>query len=372
MSFSLIGILLLYPLQNVNALSLEDLWKKTEDTVVTAYTIMSQIPECIKKFEAGTDADCINTISQELQKLAYSNTAQFLSIISTFSQLPDMLNQFINNEISNELEKISPELIELGVDSYISSVAGNLQELGYIQLLVYADEVEIDRLEKNQGFITESIITGTKSFFIYDLETRKAITLDESARKFVEQNPLLRDSDFGKDPVRAGLMLFFDGEYLFIAPIIPISDEQLISLEEYCKLEIDSEKCEKAKAYLKLASMASKARDPTLFIPAAKAFMGIVQEINNETNAGLDEEINFVNELLSIKPETLANAKLIRTSNGEYISLHQASTLEYDEETISIAQSALNYMTNDENKKKKQFEQDLITVINSLDKLSNQ
>lgn len=382
LSFSLIGVLLLYPIQNVNAFSWEEAWdkaneygnqgvKKFNDTMTSVAKIVSQIPECMEKFEDDRDADCTNVISKELYKISRSNPTEFFNLILSIPQLGEMFNHYLDKKMTEELEKISPELKKLGLDSYPSSVTKNFLEFGHTQLLVNIGEDEIDRLEKNQGFMPELIITSSKSFFTYDLETGKIITLDEYARKIVEQNPPLRNSDFGKDPVRVALMLFFDGEHFLVTPIIPISDEKLISLEEYCKLEIDDQMCEKAKAYLKLASMASKVRNPTLFVPAMKAFLGIIQEINNETNAGLDEEIIFVNDLLSIQPQTLANTKLIPTNDGEYISLNQASTLEYDEETIGIAQSALNYMSNDENRKKEQLEQDLITIINAIDKLSN-
>lgn len=205
-----------------------------------------------------------------------------------------------------------------------------------------------------------------------DYQTKEIITLDEAARRYVELQPTLKDTDFGKDPVRAGILVFIDSEYLFITPMIPISETQLVSIEEYCKLEIDTERCDQIKYSLKLASMESKSKDPSMMVPAINEFLMIMKEINQESDLGLDHELYIVHYVLSINPKSLAEAEIIKTENGEFTSINKLSTIGVNGEKVILAQEILKYL--DENKQldKKQVLNATIKVIKILVELNNQ
>lgn len=209
-------------------------------------------------------------------KLFQNDPFVYSKLVTQNPQLSIVVDEFFDNQISKELAKIPKNA---NLQSYTAEVTKNVQKLASQQLsMAYAQPIETDRLYRNQGLLDESIITMSKSVPIYDYESGNITTLNSAAKKTITQNSLLKKTDFAKDPVRAGLMLYLDSDYLFYAPIIPISDSKMISLEEYCKVELNDDKCKKTKNLVKIVNMASKSGDKKLFNSSAKLLLQTLKE----------------------------------------------------------------------------------------------
>lgn len=376
-SLVIIGILLLLPIQNVYA-HFHESWVSDPIGSITKTVgelsleeFEKNIPHYIVQFEnENISNELYFIIISTLESVRNNFPDTFSNWLIEYPKIQKIINYYFENEINVELKKMPSEWKELGFDTAIMDITRNLDEYGQRNLkLVHATEMDVEGLEKPQGFVNESIILGAESILIFDFESKKVMTLDQYAKKLIENEPGLRHTDFATDPVRAGLMLIFDGEYLYVAPIIPVSESQYISLAQYCQLQLDEKKCEQAKILLKTASSASKAKDPTLFLHSTKAFLGIMNEINKEFGLGVDDEINSAQSIISITPEQLTNVKLIQI-NGKYVSINDASTINYREKEINLAQIALHELENPSLNDQQRIE-NIILILKIIDDINN-
>lgn len=377
----LIGLVLFLPIQNIYA----DFWSSQFDQIkdstekfVQSVGVYSQeefeknIPKYISAFHNNElSNEMIFYIISSLEFFKNTSPEIFSNWLVDYPQINKITDHYFENEIQIQLQKMPSEWNELGFDVALVNITENIDEFGQRNMrLAHATEMDVDGFAKPQGFVNESIILGSKSVLIFDFEAKKVVTLDQFARKMIENEPGLVNTDFAKDPIRAGLLLFFDGEYLYVAPLIPVQNNQFISLAQFCQLQIDEDKCEKAKIFLKTASYASKAKDPTLFLHSANAFLGIIHEINNEFELGIDTEINYAKSILSITPNNLANVKILER-DGNLISINQASEIQFHEKKINLAQILLHELEKPELNDQQRLE-NIILVLEIIDEINEQ
>lgn len=275
------------------------------------------------------------------------NSQIFFDLVSKFN-IQNFAEEHFANEKETYLKEISLFTISVDIEEYTSQFAKPLQQSGYDEMIVhYFSSEEIDRLSQFEGIDENTAISLLEDIPTYDIETGELTTLDKQLQKTIRNHPVLKDTVFGENPVRSGLMLYFDSKFIFATPIIPISDNQLISVEEYCILEIDELYCDRLIKLGIMSHMAIK-KDPALAIKSIEMFLILAKDINKETGAGLDSEleyatyyVEFINEL---DPEKLADGKLIETESGEFVSLNEISEIEYNGHKISIAKKALKFM----------------------------
>jgi|APSaa5957512535_1039671.scaffolds.fasta_scaffold16179_4 hypothetical protein len=376
----LIGLILLLPIQN----SYADFWSdplgelvSSTETItkfvgtVTQEEFEKNIPNYVSKFQNGELSDeTMVVIIGYLEYFRDNSPKDFSYWLIEFPQIEAMVNYYFDEKIDSELAKMPLELKELGFDDAVMGITENINEFGERNMrLAYASEMDVVGLEKSQGLVNESVILGSKSILIFDFESQQVMTLDQYAKKMIESEPALKNTDFAKDPVRAGLLLFFDGEYLYVAPLIPVGDNQFISLSQFCQLQIDEEKCEMARTLLKVSSSASKAKDPTLFLYTANALLEIINDINSQYELGIDNEITYTGSLLSLTPNDLANAKILQR-NGEMISINDASEINFQDKKINIAQLALHELRDPQLNDQQRIENIVIVlkIINEINK----
>lgn len=381
LSLIVIGMILLLPIQNIYAdwtdpfESFIEQGKQAVGSIsnLPADSFEKQIPEYIAKFESGElSNETLLFIIKSLDIASTITPETFSYWLIEYPQIQNIIDYYFDNQIKIELEKMPSDWKEVGFDRAIFGITENLDEFGHQNLkLAYATELNIQGLEKPQGFVNESIILGAKSTLIYDFESHTVMTLDQYAKKTIENEPNLRNTDFAKDPVRAGLLLIIDGEYLYVAPLIPVGNEQYISLAQFCQLEIDIEKCEQAKTFLKVASNASKAKDPSLFVYSIKSFLGIIQDFNHDYELGLDNEIEHADYILSVTPNDLANAKILE-KDGRFISINEASEIQFHNEKINLVHIVLNELNNPKLNDQQRIENIILVlkIINEINALS--
>ncbi|KAG2477241.1 MAG: hypothetical protein NPMRTH1_1250022 [Nitrosopumilales archaeon] len=296
----------------------------------------------------------------------------FYDLVSDFNLQSNFEEHFANKKQS-QLEEISLITIPDDIEEYTSQFAKPLQQSGYDEMVIhYFSSEEIDRLSQFEGIDENTAISLLEDIPTYDIETGKPSTLDKQLQKTIHNHPVLKDTAFGENPVRSGLMLYFDSKFIFVTPIIPISDNQLISVEEYCILEIDELYCDRLIKLGVLSHMAIK-KDPALAIKSIEMFLILAKDINKETGAGLDSEleyatyyVEFINEL---DPQKLADGKLIETESGEFVSLNEISEIKYNGHKISIAKKALKFMGSEHKGKSNLLAEDFeifIDIMNDL------
>jgi len=163
----------------------------------------------------------------------------FVFELSKNPKVKIFLNEYFSNELDKDLENLS-ELKLVGVNKYVSNVSKKWQQLGHMRMaLSYSTENDVDALKQSRGFVVDSTIILLESTPTYDLETSEITALDKNLKKTLNQHPVLKETDFADDPIRAGLILYLASEFIFITPIIPIRENELISVEEYCRLKLD-------------------------------------------------------------------------------------------------------------------------------------
>lgn len=299
----------------------------------------------------------------------------FYDLVSDFNLQSNFEEHFANKKQS-QLEEISLITIPDDIEEYTSQFAKPLQQSGYDEMVVhYFSSEEIDRLSQLEGIDEDMAISLLEDIPTYDIETGEPTTLDKQLQKTIRNHPVLKDTAFGENPVRSGLMLYFDSKFIFVTPIIPISDNQLISVEEYCILEIDELYCDRLIKLGVLSHMAIK-KDPALAIKSIEMFLILAKDINKETDAGLETELEYVDSytkfIVEMDPEDLENAKLIETESGEFISINEMSTVEYNEHQINIAKRALTYMSSDHKGKSDQLAEDFEIFMDIVQDINNE
>lgn len=379
-------VMMLFLFSNVStsyALSYDEIVKSGTNF---AGKILNKIDEKSKPILSKLESTIIPPFIAEIDKAGILNKKDFFKINKFYDQHPEAFSvlvqeypktaslyvEALSSHTNKELNKVHPMLQGAELDEYSSRVVKTLQNYGYARMTVaYAEPSEIDkiRIYQDQGLVDESIIGAAKIAPTVDLETGKVIMLDEAARKYVDQNPYLKESDFGKDPVRVGLLIFLDSEYLYIAPLIPISDSKLISIDEYCKLQVDFEKCEQMKILLHLIDIGLDTKNPKLVIPATIALFKIAQEFD-QNNPHIEQGLAYSEFLMKLDPTFLANEKLIRSQNGKHTSLNDATSLGYNKNKISITKSLLSYSDPNDETKIEQMKKDTITLFLILEDIN--
>ena len=302
------------------------------------------------------------------------NSQLFFDLVSEFN-IQNFAEEHFANEKENYLKEISLFTVPVAIKEYESKFAIPLQQLGYNEMIVhYFSSEEIDRLSQFEGIDEDTAISLIEDIPTYDVETGEQTTLDEQLQKTIRSHPVLKDTDFGDNPVRSGLMLYFDSKFIFVTPIIPISD-QLISVEEYCRLEINELYCDRLIKLGILGHMAIK-KDPTLAIKSIEMFLILAKDINKETDAGFETELELADSyrkfIVEMDPEELENAKLIETESGEFVSINDVSTVEYNEHQINIAKRALTYMGSDHKGKFDQLDEDFEIFLEIVQDINNE
>lgn len=245
-------------------------------------------------------------ILEEIYKL---NPYYFSQFMSSHLNLVEPLSIHYSNKMDKTLSEIqsNEEFAEYKFDR-----TQDLKEFSDRLLLAeYSDAKKVDEIrviDQYQGAKVEIVILAAKGIAWPDGKGG-ILTLEEVAKKEIQKNPYLKDSDLAEDPIRTFIIMAVNSKYLYTQPIISVSDK-MITLEEYCITKIDEENCYKLKIAITLAKLVSSGRDPILYQKSAEQFFYLIKEIDEKNNGQYQDEISTAQNIssLSIPDWTKNNA----------------------------------------------------------------
>ena len=162
-----------------------------------------------------------------------SHPHYFGQFVSSNLNLAEPFSDHYSNEIEKTLSEIesNEEFTEYKFDR-----TQDLKEFSDKLLLAeYSDPKKVDEIrviDQYQGTKVEIVILAAKSIAWPDGKGG-ILTLEEVAKKEIQKNPRLKDSDLAEDPIRTFIIMAVNSKYLYTQPIIPVGDK-MITLEEYC------------------------------------------------------------------------------------------------------------------------------------------
>ncbi|MCH8915793.1 MAG: hypothetical protein IIA82_08140 [Thaumarchaeota archaeon] len=353
----LAGLILLLPIQNASAGWFDDDFIDTQKKI---FDFSQKLPIIIQQFYYNTlDQTLLSEISVDLLELQKLNPEVYRTLSEWFPEIKDLILTNYLNERTRLLDSL--ETIEQSeYATYVSEIALQLQQIAIKEMsqLVYAQEIsQFDSKEEIVVFASDELLNR---FYTTDERTGEQITLKEHKDQFFEMNPELQWMD---NPNEYWLKVVFESGYVFSIPIIQMEDGQLVSIDEFCELKMDEQKCNLIKDYAILAHMVIK-KDPNAGLEIAKIVLNIAIDVNDRTDAGYDSELLFVQYFVNKTPEELLDEKAFRL-NGELVSLNYLTSIQCDDTNVELAEKFIvGY--NAKNKSIQQMESEYIELVHLL------
>ena len=265
-----------------------------------------------------------------------------MPLTNFYFSLEDNFEKFTN---SNNAIKLKQEQIiqhfETFEDIDKKELTEELQKISYSSLRLYISYQNIQGCDNVTPDIELSEFLD--SFPTHD-EYSQTMTLRQ-------QMDLIKEIE-GMDNLCYGygeiLKLYQDSEYLFQIPLLPDSEGNLVSIYAYCTDEIDEETCTKIRHVGIFTQMMAK-KDPNAAKEGALLILLIVKDINNQTDAGYDLEIEVAEKLLNLTYYDLIEVEFVELSNGETKSLNQISAINCHDEFYPI-ESTIEHLDSDKSK----------------------
>ena len=133
-------------------------------------------------------------------------------------------------------------------------------------------------------------------------------------------------------------------------------------------MHADQVKCEKMIHLATFAQMIVQ-KDPDTAMEAARIFLLLANDINNETDAGLDSELEYAMFLSNQSTEELINLQIIELDDGNYVSLNDISKIKCEDE-ISVLEEIIKHSDSD-NIDEKLLDEDFRIIIKNMDEIQN-
>ena len=336
----LIGIILLLPITPVHAITWGDVTtffeEQSED--VMSFLDSEDIANLLTKIHEGSS---LNELEQlELDKVL-SNMKEFpIDFFESIKNNPEKfeLSQIaIQTKINQILEILNS--VEETYEDHPNDITTNLQQIGYSSLrlhYVYADMAEFDEIIAKA--LTDDFLD---SFQTLD-DAGNKVTLRQHMDSNLDDMPMLKNSDLISNPYPTIWRLYLDSEYIFLIPLIPMPENNLISIEEYCVRNVDEQKCDRLMKLGIFAQMMIK-KDPNTALEAVRIIVIIAQDVNNETNAGYDSELEYAYFLSNMNTDDFINLEIFEMDDGSYVSLNDISKIECEDE-ISVLELIIEHI----------------------------
>lgn len=334
------GITLLLPITPAHAITWGDVTtffeEQSED--VMSFLDSEDIANLLTKIHEGSS---LNELEQlELDKVL-SNMKEFpIDFFESIKNNPEKfeLSQIaIQTKINQTLETLNS--VEETYEDHPNDITTNLQQLGYSSLRLhyaYADMAESDEIIAKA--LTDDFLD---SFQTLD-EAGNKVTLRQHMDSNLDDMPILKNSDLINNPYPTIWKLYLESEYIFLIPLIPTPENNLISIEEYCMRNLDEQKCDRLKKLGIFAQMMIK-KDPNAALEAVRIIVIIAQDVNNETNAGYDSELEYAYFLSNMNADDFINLEIFEIDDGSYVSLNDISNIECEDE-ISLLELTIEHI----------------------------
>lgn len=285
-------LLILVPFQTAYANLFEDIFNDPEIVIRLALEVSEEFATKVAK---AIGYEFSKSYFENLNEISASDLEfkrVLLSVIFSYDLINyheiltkfPILQQF---ELEQQIQLVEDKKRELkekfAIIGEYDSQAWNIVENNMERQLIayYADETNVDELEKRRGLVDEATITAVQIFPTYDPDVG-IVPLDYTAKKFVNKVPSLKGSDLSEDPVRATALIVLEPEFILHIDIIKTKDDHWISLEEASTYGYKTEDIEKAKLAIKTLDFISDSKDMTDPNQKISEFFEIVEGINAE------------------------------------------------------------------------------------------
>lgn len=367
LSLGFIGIILILPIQNVDAYSLfgyqidipyEDKIQEEWNSLQNFNLDFAYINEKLRISEKLTEKE-ISDLENILNEIKI-NHEQFLEWENN-SEAMNSLKLYIQAEKQNKLKIIqeNPEeaTLELTNQLYDLSHSAFQMRMAYAEIDDVKEDVAINTMEEFLG-----------SIYTRDVKTGEPISVSEYMKRTLNDIPVLKNSGIADAPFESILELYVKEGHIFTIPLIPISENHTISIEEYCVRNVDELKCDRMIALGTLAQMIIQ-KDPETAINAIRIALLVANDINNETNAGLDSELEYMIFLSNFNTQEIINLKIIELDDGNYVSLNEISKIKCQDE-IPLLEKIIEHNDKD-NINMELLDEDFQLLVQNMDEIKN-
>lgn len=370
--FILAGLLLLLPIYNAYAFTIGEIEIKVPfetkilDELNNKVTLLQSFNEDFSDIQAKLMTGELLT---ESEKLKIENVLdeiekypeQFFDLMAKNPANLEPITLYIQTEsdaildiIKENPEETSPELTD------------KLHSLSYSMFQIHAAYAYSDDFEEEiASDVTEQVFENIKT---KDIKTGKEISVLEYMNNSMNDIPLVRELGIENVSFHTVLRFNIDSGHIFTLPIIPVSDNHSVSVQEYCVMNIDELRCERMIGLATFAQMIVQ-KDPDAAMEAARMFLLFANGINNETDAGFDSELEYAIFLSNLSKEELINLQIIELDDGNFVSLNDISKINCDDE-ISPLEIIIEHSDSD-NIDEKLLDEDFRMIIKNMDEIQN-
>jgi hypothetical protein len=369
--FILAGLLLLMPIHNVYAFTIPEVEIKSlyekgisglNDKLIFLKSIDEDFTNIQTKLMAGEFLTTfeISKIENALYEMGKYPEQFFEQMTKSPSNL-EPIKLYIQTKSDAILDKIKENPEESSPE-----LSDKLHTLSYSMFQIqtayaYSEDVEV----KITSDVTEQVFDNIKT---KDLNTGKEISVLEYMNNSMNDIPIVRELGIENMSFPKMLKINIESGHLFRIPIIPVSDNHRVSVQEYCVMNIDELRCERMMMLATFAQMTMQ-KDPDAAIEAARIFLLFANDINNETDAGFDSELEYAIFLSNLSKEELINLKIIELDDGNYVSLNDISKIKCKDE-IHLLEKIIVYSDSD-NIDERLLAEDFKMIIKNMDEIQN-
>lgn len=245
-------------------------------------------------------------------------------------------------------------------------LSNKLHSLNYSMFQIRAAYADSDDFKVELAdSITEEVFDHIKT---KDVKTGNEISVSEYMRHGMKDIPVFRELGIQDVSFHSMLRFYIDDGHIFEIPIISVSDNHRVSVKEYCVMHADQVKCEKMIRLATFAQMTVQ-KDPDAAMEAARIFLLLANDINNETDAGLDSELEYAMFLSNQSTDELINLQIIELDDGNYISLNDISKIKCEDE-IPLLEEIIKHSDSD-NIDEKLLDEDFRMIVKNMDEIQN-
>ncbi|MCA2003753.1 MAG: hypothetical protein LDL06_03190 [Candidatus Nitrosotenuis sp.] len=370
----LAGLLVLLPIHNVYAFTIPGVeikvnvpdWKGISDELNDKLIFLKSIDEDFTDIQAKLMAGKFLNISEklkienalyEMEKYPEQFFYQMMQNpvnLETFMLYLQAKSDIILDTIKENPEDASPELTD------------KLHTLSYSMFQIqmayaYSEDFEMEITSD----VTEQVFDNIK---IKKLRTDKEISVLEYMNRSVNDIPLVRGLGIENVSFHKMLKINIESGHIFRIPIIPVSENHRVSVQEYCVMNIDELRCERMMMLATFAQMMVQ-KDPDAAFEATRIFLLFANDINNETDAGFDSELEYAIFLSNLSKDELINLKIIELDDGNYVSLNDISKIKCKDE-IPLLEKIIEY-SNSDNIDERLLDEDFKMIIKNMDEIQN-
>ena len=216
-----------------------------------------------------------------------------LSVIQSYNvqQYSDILieNPFLREfEIEKNIQNFENDKDDVRDKYHILGTydkdAWNILETSSKQIIIakYTDQSNIDALNKPRSADEEVAIMIIQAIPAYDPKTGQLVTLKQATNELIQDIPALDGTDIEKDPIRSGVLLVTEPDYMMQAKLIQTQNGHTISLQEALLYDYKNEDVRKAQQILEIIDDVMDLKKIDHPDKKAQQFTDLIKKINAE------------------------------------------------------------------------------------------